>query len=216
MSPPPRYSVGDRFGRVTLVERLHKDATRKYRWLARCDCGGDFTLHAESLGAGKTRSCGCLQKELLAERVRTHGQGSNGNRSVEYKTWLRIKARCGNPAHKDYPKYGARGIAVCERWAASFEAFFADMGRRPGRKHSIGRIDNDGPYAPENCRWETADIQQQNTRAVRHVTVDGTAMSASAAERLLDIPRRKIALTVFKKKISHQEALELILQGQRQ
>jgi hypothetical protein len=84
--------------------------------------------------------------------------------SSEYAVWCHIKARCYNPNHVAYAHYGGRGIKVCKRWRDSFKAFLADMGRRPSSKHSIDRIDNDGDYKPDNCRWATPWQQQNNKR----------------------------------------------------
>ncbi len=84
----------------------------------------------------------------------------------EYVSWNGAKGRCTNPNNKKYADYGGRGITMCDRWLNDFAAFYEDMGPRPGPGYSLGRIDNDGPYSPGNCRWETAEQQRTNRRDV--------------------------------------------------
>jgi hypothetical protein len=96
-----------------------------------------------------------------------------------YLTWAGIRQRCCNSSCPAYRHYGARGITVCDRWKDDFWAFVADMGPQPtGDRYTIGRIDNDGPYSPENCRWETCAQQMRNTRRSRRITVGGRTMCA--------------------------------------
>lgn len=106
---------------------------------------------------------------------RKHG----GWGSPEYRIWVGIKERCCNPDSKLYPRYGGRGIVVCERWRASFEAFLADVGQRPSSDLSLDRIDNDGPYSPDNCRWADRAQQQRNKRNTRRVEWRGNLVAVS-------------------------------------
>lgn len=86
--------------------------------------------------------------------------------TAEYRIWLAMLRRCRDPKYVNYDRYGGRGIFVCGRWL-SYESFLSDMGRRPSPQHSIGRKNNDGPYSPENCGWETAKEQSRNKRPAR-------------------------------------------------
>jgi hypothetical protein len=111
------------------------------------------------LKRGWTQSCGCLQKDRAKDNAK-HGKTG----SPEYHAWSAMIQRCTNPKTKQYKDYGGRGIRVCQKWKCSFESFYADMGPRPSKAHSIDRKDNDGNYEPGNCRWATEREQKMNTR----------------------------------------------------
>jgi len=108
----------------------------------------------------------------------THNRTTHGmNKTPEHRVWCKIKHRCYNKNNQGYKNYGGRGIRVCKRWLESFEAFYEDMGDKPSDKHSIDRIDNDGDYTPDNCRWATKMEQMQNTRVAIKVKWKGEPLT---------------------------------------
>lgn len=124
-----------------------------------------------------------------------HGQSSHpngGNATKEYNTWGLMLKRCNNPNSADYPIYGGRGIAVCDRWSESFEAFFLDMGAAPTSAHSIDRIDPNRGYQPDNCRWSSAKEQRRNQRDIPIIEHDGKALSPMEWAELTGIPNKRI------------------------
>jgi hypothetical protein len=148
-----------KFGRLTPMA-FFQESGGDLKILCVCDCGSFRDVVRDKLISGHTKSCGCISRE--GSRLR-HGQCRKGSHTPEHRAWTKMFERCysDNPYRKKY--YGDRGISVCERWK-TFENFFADMGLRPSRQHSLDRINNDGNYEPGNCRWATKSEQMKNRR----------------------------------------------------
>lgn len=163
--------IGTRYGRLVVISRepmvRSPSGGTRSRWLVRCDCGAEKAVDQAPLRKGETISCGCIR----------HGHARHGAVSPEYSVWHSMMNRCTQPLHKSWPRYGGRGIRVCERWA-SFENFLEDMGPRPSLAHQIDRYpNNDGNYEPGNCRWARPVANARNRSDNRLITVGATTLT---------------------------------------
>ena len=174
--------IGRTYGRLTIVSTF-KNTNGIFKCHCICSCGGNSTPFLHSLTSGSTKSCGCIQKEVAKEMMTTHGM----YKSAEYATYSHMITRCYSANYKRFNDYGGRGIFVCRRWRRSFESFYKDIGERPSKKHSIDRIDNNGPYAPWNCKWSTRKEQCRNTRKNVFLTYNGENKTIAEWSELLKI-----------------------------
>lgn len=169
--------TGERFGRLTVLRLIDRDRKWNDHVLeVQCDCGVVTRKRIKSMRGGHTSSCGCLASEVLVKRNATHGL-SKANRR-EYRSWKDMRARCNNPNNSDYADYGGRGIAVCGRWD-DFAAFLEDMGDRP-MGATLDRIDVNGNYEPNNCRWASHKQQANNKRSNHLIEIDGESRTLQA------------------------------------
>lgn len=196
MPTDPRFQnlTGQTFGRLTVVGFDHtKNPRLGAWWRCSCSCGETASVKGTSLRSGRTRSCGCLKKEVIAAGAHSvHGATTEDGKSPEYVVWSHMIARCTNPNDKRYARYGGRGIVVCDEWLKDFARFLADMGPRPSPDHTIDRIDNDGPYSAANCRWATRKEQNRNTSTNRMVTAFGQTRCLAEWAEITGIHRETV------------------------
>ena len=166
--------TGRRFGMLVAVEYVGRKNGRTL-WRCICDCGKESVTGYSNLMTGNTKSCGCMEKANLeyfqrhSYRRKSASLDFSGtlNKHPLYGLWSSMLTRCYNKNSKHYNIYGGRGIKVCDRWLPvnfGFEHFVSDMGERPSNMHTLDRINNDGDYCPENCRWATITQQSNNKR----------------------------------------------------
>lgn len=161
MAKPIQDLTGLRSGRLTVTGYAKPGNSRgRHIWSCRCDCGNHFETLGDSIRTKRVQSCGCIHRERAAARGRAMLTIHGMSQTPTHRSWKCMWERCTNPAHKNYKRYGGRGITICDRWR-DFATFYADMGERPPAR-SLDRRDNDGNYEPSNCRWATAKEQANN------------------------------------------------------
>lgn len=162
--------TGEHFGRWTVIEYAGRGNHGEVQYKCRCDCGTERIIRRTSLTSGNSRSCGCLSRDTAKERGITHGD----SKIRLYRIWAGIIQRCCNDRERyEWEKYGGRGINVCAEWH-KYEAF-RDWALSNGYsdKLTIDRIDVNGDYCPNNCRWATIYEQNNNKRTSKYISFNG-------------------------------------------
>lgn len=160
------------------------NGTQKTLVVLRCKCGKTYKALYGDLNRDKVKSCGCVKAEKARVRLKRHGMAH----SRLYNIWSKMKARCTNPNDVSFYNYGARGISICDDWANSFD-LFKEWAIWAGYEDNleIDRIDNNGNYCPENCRWANDDLSSQNRRSAFIVTYEGEQMPLSVLCKKLNL-----------------------------
>lgn len=149
--------------------------------------------------------------KLVSAGSREYWPGGKKNRTPGYTSWYAMIRRCYEPGFREYGRYGGRGIRVCERWLRSFESFLLDMGPRPSRSHTIDRVDNNGHYEPDNCRWATRLEQNRNSSHCHFIEFNGRAMAMTEFAESCGLSREGV-----RQRLKYGWTVQEIHQGHRQ
>ncbi len=187
--------TNQRFGRLIAIRSTGKRKSGQVVWKCICNCGSNTLVSSGNLRSGNTKSCGC-----------THGESHGMHGISEYNAWISAKGRCTNPNNAAFKHYGQRKIKMCNQWLSSFSTFFKDMGQRP-KGMTLDRIDNDGPYSPENCRWASWETQLNNKRTTLHITLSGQTKSISEWSKIVGISKNRIWRRINELGWSHEKAV---------
>ena len=193
-----------KFNRLTALEYVDQGPCGA-RWKFRCDCGNIKIINAYFVKTGQTKSCGCWNEENKHNRYRIHGLY---NTKLEI-AWSHMKQRCLNPKSKEYKNYGGRGITICDEWendVAAFAKWAYENGYREGL--TIDRIDNNGNYTPENCRWTTMEVQENNKRNNQYYDWNGEQITLSQIAKRNDISRNRLYYRIYSKGMELQDAID--------
>ena len=180
----PLNLIGQRFGKLVVINRADNSKSGKSKWLCRCDCGKEKIIFSTNLVRGLTHSCGCINKSVVSERMRKHLL--SGHRL--YKIWTDMKKRCSNPSCKSFANYGGRGIQVCPDWNNHFQLFYTwSLLNGYDDNLSLDRIDVNGNYHPNNCRWVDKLTQANNCRTNHYLTFNGKTQTIAEWARELEV-----------------------------
>lgn len=179
--------TGKRFGNLTVIEYLGRKNHQNY-WKCRCDCGNVVCCYHYNLTRGTSTSCGCLRSYYARQVRNCHGEAT----TRLYKEWGRLRNRCYNKNSHDYNRYGGRGIKVCDEWDTFWPFREWALANGYTDELSLDRIDVDGDYCPENCRWITMSEQQSNKRTNVFIEYNGKKQTVAQWAKELGILKETI------------------------
>lgn len=199
MARPSIDMAGKKIGKLTVLDRVGSWGSQVW-WRCSCECGNEKIISGASLRRGKTQSCGCVyrasRRDIARKSIAKIKHGDSFTRL--YFVWNDMKSRCYNPNDISFPNYGGRGINVCNDWRESyisFKAWAIENGYREDSRRgecTLDRIDPDGNYCPENCRWASAAEQSNNRRSTPRLTIDGETHSPAEWAEITGLPRSLI------------------------
>lgn len=205
--------TGRRFNRLTVIKRdLNPQQGRvRTKWICKCDCGKIISVVSTDLLRGHTQSCGCYQKSQASKsltEIKSRNPNFHKTKTKAYRIWRGMLRRCNNPKTPFYFYYGGRGIKVCKRWL-EYDCFLADMGE-PGKQDTLDRIDTNGDYCPENCRWVTMQEQCNNRNSNLTIWYNGKKYTGIQFSKEFDIPYYYVC-ALYKKGMSGDNIINMYM-----
>lgn len=200
--------IGERFGSLVVVEdkgiKKNANGYPHHIWLCQCDCGNIREAKSEYLNNGRTNNCGCLTSNKLSESSKKHGMVN----TRLYRTWKHMKYRCHNPNEPKFYNYGGRGITVCDEWQTF--TTFCEWALKNGYSDdlTLDRIDVNGNYEPNNCRWVDYKKQANNTRRNRNITYKGITKTLTEWGEFMGINASTLRYRLLNLNWSVEKALE--------
>lgn len=168
-----KCKVGQKYNHLTIIEKSERNTNKKSYWICKCECGNISTVQSYDLTRNKTISCNDCGNKRIGEKNKKH----DSYKIRLYRTWSNMKTRCNNSNYEMYKSYGGKGIKVCEEWNEFI--VFKDWALNNGYKENLtlDRINNDKSYCPENCRWATMKVQQNNRTNNNMITFKGETLT---------------------------------------
>lgn len=207
--------INRKFGRLTIISEGKTVKYIKNNVLyvnCICECGTKKEIELNSIIRGKSKSCGCYSREISSINSTKHGKlkGLGKIKNLEYHIWIKMKSRCNNPNDRSYKHYGKRGIKVCERWMSSYVNFIDDLGERPEPKkdYSLERIDVNGDYCPENCKWVLKSEQSKNQRRTKLIKYNNKSLCLADWCRELNLSYSSMRNRINVLNMDFEEALK--------
>jgi hypothetical protein len=204
--------TGQKFNRLTVIERSHFKNKNTY-WKCICECGNETIIRGRAIRNGETKSCGCLNKEVVSKNSKTLKLKHGGcvKKNSLYTAWMNIKGRCSNKNKPEYKNYGGRGIRMYSSWKNDFSEFkewALNNGYEEGL--TIDRIDVNGNYEPNNCKWATRTEQANNKRNTVYVMYEGELRSINEVSKLTGL-RQQLLQSRKKKGLTDAEIVSKII-----
>lgn len=183
--------TGKEYGRLTVIKLSEKRKSGKrfrFYWLCSCECGNEKKVRTDGLTSGNIRSCGCLRNEQAVKNVKGNHKHKLSHTKLWY-TYYGMLDRCYDKSDERYNDYGGRGINICDDWKNNFESF-ATWAIENGYNDTltIDRIDNNGDYSPNNCKWSTIQEQSRNRRSNLMIMLNGELMTLMELSETMNIP----------------------------